>query len=80
MLLFLGLLMICNSIKPCKESEVTHLILTMHPNVFYVSNLSVALARECLLVHKYNNMVGVHKYNNMVGGSVTHTQTTLLDK
>ena len=35
MLLLLScLLMICNSIKPCKESEVTHLILTMQLNVF----------------------------------------------
>jgi len=34
MLLFLGLFMICSFVKLCKESEVTHLFLTMQPNVF----------------------------------------------
>ena len=54
MLLFLGLFMICSFVKLSKESEVTHLFLTMQPNVFvclkFFYSISTAMLTSELIV------------------------------
>ena len=71
MLLFLGLFMICSFVKMCKESEVTHLFMTMQPNVFVclkffrsVSTGMLTSVNECVLSSRSHK--GVYTWDSMI--------------